>query len=661
MTLNLLTFKEISILPELFLGISIIYLLIHGIFLTVNKKYPLIKNSLIYLSVLVLTMTCFLLINDNLNYLEVTNFNYSIINDYLSFSSKLLISVTSICCLFMINSYLTEQKINQFEYILLILFSILGLFLLCSSDDLLTAYLAIELQSLSFYVIAAFKKNSTFSVESGLKYFILGAFSSSLFLFGSSLIYGISGSINFEDFKDLYFSDYPGNQIKLLDLEEYYMNQDNTLLLYALIQKLFLFDNNHFNSHDFQFVYSVLSDNTVLNLKNEDNLTVLADIVFGIDNVFSNFIFWDSVNEQLLTKKDLALFGFVYMVLEFAGQELKVVPVDANLINNVDLFNFEKFNNYWDFSNLNNKLLMLIKLDSFQDYTYFTTFFDTTLLQFALIFIMVSLFFKLALAPFHVWSPDVYEGAPSSSTFFFAVIPKIGIFVLLLRIFYYSFYSFLEIFQYFLVIIAVLSVLIGSFVGLEQRKLKSLLAYSSISHMGYSLLAFSTGTFEGLQMLYCYLTVYMLSGLCIWSIFFLTKLKNTFDKKQNKDLADLLLLRKTNPILALSFAVVLLSIAGFPPMVGFFVKFGVFLVAIESSLYFVALLSILCSVISAFYYLRIVKIMYFEKAITGKLYYPINSQKAVIVVLSLFLFFGLFINPTLLYLFSYKLSLLMLY
>jgi NADH-quinone oxidoreductase subunit N len=267
----------------------------------------------------------------------------------------------------------------------------------------------------------------------------------------------------------------------------------------------------------------------------------------------------------------------------------------------------------------------------------------------------------LALAPFHVWSPDVYEGSPSSSTFFFAVVPKIALFVLLLRIFYYSFYNFFDNFRYFLVLISVFSVLIGSFVGLEQRKLKSLLAYSSISHMGYSLLAFSTGTFEGLQMLYCYLTVYMLSGLCIWSIFFLTRLKNKYTQKQNKDLADLLLLRKSNSFLAFSFAVVLLSIAGFPPMIGFLVKFGIFLVSIEASLYFVALISILCSVISAFYYLRIVKVMYFEKGLAGKLYYPITSQKAIIVVLCLFLLFLLFINPTLLYLFSYKLSLLMLY
>nr|YP_010139030.1 NADH dehydrogenase subunit 2 [Lithodesmium undulatum]QQJ94638.1 NADH dehydrogenase subunit 2 [Lithodesmium undulatum] len=658
MTLNLLTFKEISILPELFLGISIIYLLMHGIFLTVNKKYPLIKNSFIYLSVLILFMTCFLLTNDSLNYLELSNFNFSIINDYLSFSSKILVSIISICCLFIINSYLKEQKINQFEYILLILFAILGIFLLCSSDDLLTAYLAIELQSLAFYVLAAFKKNSTFSVESGLKYFILGAFSSSFFLFGSSLIYGISGSISFESFKDLYFTSYPGNSLKLLTLKEYYYNQDQLLIFYAIIQKLVSYDTNFLNEQDFHFLYNECSSSLITN---NQELSIYRDLLHSIDNVFSNYIFWDFLNVGCLTKKDVAFLGFVYMFIECYETEFEKIFKLGDTLNNLELLNCDTFGVTWNVSNFHNKLLMLSKLDSYQDFNYLNLFFDTTLLQCGLIFILVSLFFKLALAPFHIWSPDVYEGSPSSSTFFFAVIPKIGIFVLLLRIFYYSFYNFLDNFRYLLVLIAILSVVVGSFVGLEQRKLKSLLAYSSISHMGYSLLAFSTGTFEGLQMLYCYLLIYMLSGLCIWSIFFLTRLKNKYNQKQNKDLADLLLLRKSNSVLALAFAVVLLSIAGFPPMIGFIVKFGVFLSAIESSLYFVALISILCSVISAFYYLRIIKIMYFEKNLTGKLYYPITSQKSIIVVINLFLFFLLFMNPTLIYLFSYKLSLLMMY
>jgi NADH-quinone oxidoreductase subunit N len=189
------------------------------------------------------------------------------------------------------------------------------------------------------------------------------------------------------------------------------------------------------------------------------------------------------------------------------------------------------------------------------------------------------------------------------------VVPKIGIFILLLRICYFGFYGFIDSWRYLIVVIGMLSVLIGSFVGLEQRKLKSLLAYSSISHMGYLLISFSTGTIEGVQMLFSYLVIYMVSGLCIWSILVLTRLKNNYLKKQNKDLADLTLLSKSNKMLAIILSIALLSIAGLPPMIGFIVKFGIFLVSIETSMYFVALFSILFSVISTFFYIRIVKIL----------------------------------------------------
>ena len=514
MAIETLIFKEIGLLPELFLGISLIYLVLHGTFLSVSKNYPLLQVSNLYLSILILFMVCFLLLNDGLEVLDYSIFNNTVVNDYLSYSSKFLLGISCIFCLLIIQQYIVDQKLNHFEYILIFLFAILGIFLLCSSNDLITAYLAIELQSLAFYVLAAFKKNSTFSVDAGLKYFILGAFSSSLFLFGSSIIYGITGTTNFEDFKDLFFWIFPGN------------------------------------------------------------LGVLPNLTGHQANIF------------------------------------------------------------------------------------FDAPFDVSLLNFALVFILVSLFFKLALAPFHLWSPDVYEGSLSSSTFFFAVIPKLGIFVLLIRIFYYSFYGFIDNWRYYVVIISILTIVVGSFVGLEQRKLKSLLAYSSISHMGYALISFTTGTFEGIQMLFCYLIIYMCSGLCIWSIFLLTRLKNNNVQKHNKDLTDFVLLSKSNKILAIFLATVLLSVAGFPPMIGFLVKIGIFLASIEASMYFVALVSILCSVISTFYYIRIVKILFFEKVLVGKLYYPITTQRAAVVTFLFYLLIFLFINPTLLYLFSHKISLI---
>jgi len=199
-----------------------------------------------------------------------------------------------------------------------------------------------------------------------------------------------------------------------------------------------------------------------------------------------------------------------------------------------------------------------------------------------------------------------------------------------------------------------LTVIVGSFGGLEQKKLKSLLAYSSVSHMGYTLIAFSTGTFEGMQILFCYLFLYMIVGLCVWSIFLVLQLKYSYIKKQNKDLTDLNSLSKSNNILALFFSTALLSIAGLPPMIGFLVKIGIFLVAIEASMYLVAVISILCSVISTFYYIRIIKIMYFEKSVVGKLYYPIKFDTSLLIVCLFYFLLFLFVNPTLLYLMSYK-------
>ena len=204
-----------------------------------------------------------------------------------------------------------------------------------------------------------------------------------------------------------------------------------------------------------------------------------------------------------------------------------------------------------------------------------------------------------------------------------------------------------------------LTIVIGSFGGLEQKKLKSLLAYSSIGHMGYTLIAFSTGTFEGMQILLCYLFLYMIAGLFLWSIFLVLKLKSKYTKKQNKDLADLQLLSKSNNILALCFSTVLFSVAGLPPMVGFLVKIGIFLVSIEASMYLVAIVSILCSVISTFYYIRIVKTMYFENFKIGKLYYPIKCTISITLVCLFYFLFFLFLNPTLIYLISHKILLLL--
>lgn len=506
MIIGTIQLYEMSVFCEFFLGIGIIYFVIHGLFVSFNntKNYPLIQNSIISLSILFLIMVCFLLFNDSLSSLNYVSFCNTICTDYLSFSAKVFISIATIICLVLIEQYLITQQINSFEYVIIMLFAVLGLFLLCSANDLITAYLAIELQSLSFYVLAAFKKNSAYSVESGLKYFILGAFSSGFFLFGSSLIYGVSGSVNFE-----------------------------------VLKELALFETNSFYVKDF--------------------------LVF-------------------VEYSNLVLVG--------------------------------------------------------------------------LLFIFVSLFFKLALAPFHFWAPDVYENSPSSSTIFFAIIPKISIFVLLLRLSYFTFSGFVNFWEEYITALAVISVIIGAVVGLEQRKFKSLLAYSSVSHMGYLLISFSTSSVEGFQTLFCYLVIYVGSGLCVWSIFMLTRLKGKYNKKQNKDLGDFILLRKSNFMLALILATALFSIAGLPPMVGFFVKLGVFSVAVKKGFYVIVFISIIFSVVSTFFYLRVIKILFFEPVLVGRLYYPVKNKPAIVTAIFFYLFVFLFLNPSVLYLVSNKMNLL---
>ena len=203
--------------------------------------------------------------------------------------------------------------------------------------------------------------------------------------------------------------------------------------------------------------------------------------------------------------------------------------------------------------------------------------------------------------------------------------------------------------------IIILSIFVGSFSGLKQRKLKTLLAYSSTSHMGYALIAFSTGTFMGVQMLIFYMIIYMISGLCVWSIFLLLKLKKKSSiNKYNKELGDLVLLKKSNSAIAFALSLTMFSIAGIPPMIGFISKMSVFLSVVGITFYFVALISILFSVISTFYYIRIIKVLYFENLLVGKLYYPISTEKTLIFSILIFSLIFLFINPTLLYLLGYK-------
>ena len=615
-----LLLKEINIFPELFLGMSLVYLTLHCSFLSAKHSYPLIYKSVIYLGFLIIFLSFYLILNNKLEIQEFTSF-YSTVNvDYAGLLSKTVVAALAGLCLLSVESYLKTQKINNFEYVLLFLFSLLGLFLLCSANDLITTYLAIELQSLSFYVLASFKRSSTFSVNSGIKYFILGSFASCLFLLGSSILYGITGTVKFDEFNCLFC-------FKEVGLES--------------------------NLHNVDFLVDFLYYKYVINFFKFDLLQV---IVFSPE-LLDNFSLTSNLN---CATADIDYVCFLNMVFNSINQ------VIFGLVSEFKYFDlgYSIFESYIANDCVNSKIIFLFSLQEFAEIYLDNVFFSSngallTGVVFALILIMVSFLFKLSVAPFHAWSPDVYEGSPSSSAFFFSVVPKLAIFIVMTRLYYVGFYNLIDSWRYLISVCIVLTILTGSFGGLTQKKIKSLLVYSSISHMGYSLIAFSAGTFESLQALFSYLIVYSFSGLCVWSIFVSTQVKTSFNQKANKDLTDLVALSKSNHMLAIMFTFVLFSIAGFPPMIGFLVKINVFLSAIDSSMFLVAVLSILCSVIATFYYIRIVKVLYFEKTLSGKLYYPISHINSLLITVIFFFILFLFLNPTVLFLFSHKLGILL--
>lgn len=496
--------KEMSLSTELFLSCSILQFTFYAISTAYQRKFGfvILNTQVYYVSILLIFLASCLLLNEDLLIAGSLTSNNFVVNDYLSFIVKLVICLISLSFLIITNVSFRDEPINNnFEYVVLIVTSILGLLLLCSSNDLILAYLSIELQSVAFYIMAAFKKNSNYSVESGLKYFIIGSLSSAFFLFGSSLIYGCVGSLNFDDL-----------------------------------------------------------------------------------NMFLSLSSFDAI---LFDKLSLVYIGFIILC--------------------------------------------------------------------------ISILIKLAAAPFHFWSLDVYEGSPNSTTFFFAVVPKIGLFLLLMRICYVGFYDiFVGEYQLYFFIFAILSIFVGSIGGLEQRKLKTLLAYSSISHTGYLLLSFSSGNIEGIQMMFYYLVIYMISGLCLWSVYMFVRQKRTnYLNKTNKELGDLVLLKESNPMLALILAITLFSIAGIPPLVGFLAKIGIFLTVIKSSAHLVAVISILLSVISTFYYIRLIKILYFENSLVGKLYFPITTQKALLLSFLSLCIIILCLDPMIIYLVFVKAMLLL--
>ena len=421
------------ITPEIFISLSIMFLLILGVF----KKDS--SNLIHYLSIGSLLITGILTFNNPVD-VDITLFKGSYIVDDLASFMKILTILGGAIVLLISRKYLRVFKIFLIEYPILILCSILGMMVMISSYDLIVFYVGLELQSLALYVLASFNRDQLKSSESGLKYFVLSALSSGLLLYGCSLIYGFSGSTNF----------------------------------------------------------NVISETT-----------------------------------------NPTQFG----------------------------------------------------------------------LTFGIVFILVGLAFKISAVPFHMWAPDVYEGSPTSVTLFFAIVPKVAALTVFIRFLYVPFFNMFDQWQPIIIFLSIASMIFGAIAAIGQNNLKRLVAYSSIGHIGYALAGLAIGSNEGIQSSIIYISIYIVMNLALFCCLFMLKRNDEYFET----IEDLSGLSKNHPVLSLSLLTILFSLAGIPPLAGFFAKFYVFKSVIEQSMYFLAIIGLLSTVIAAFYYLRIIKVIYFDK------------------------------------------------
>jgi proton-translocating NADH-quinone oxidoreductase chain N len=491
----------LALLPEIFLINATIVLLIYGAIFSTSKKYnypPLVRNvawlglfSIVVTIILVATSKQFCsLTTANLCY------NTLIIDDFTYFC-KIALLLSTASTILMSLQYFKQETVNTFESIVLILLSTCSMLFMISAYDLIAIYLAIELQSLCFYVIAASKRTSEFSTEAGLKYFILGAFSSGILLFGCSLIYGFTGVTNLEELSKI-FTGY--------------------------------------------------------------------EIAFG-------------------TETQGHFLGLTNPAGVFTG----------------------------------------------------------------ILFLAVGFLFKITAVPFHMWAPDVYEGSPTFVTAFFSIAPKIAILANMLRVFIFSVYD--PTWQQLFVFSSIASMTLGAIAGLAQNKVKRLLAYSSIAHVGYMLIGFSCGTIEGIQSLLIAIFIYVLMTINAFAIVLALR------QNRLKYISDLGALARTNPILAMTFAITMFSYAGIPPLAGFCSKFYLFFAALGCGAYLLALVGIITSVISCFYYIRFVKVMYFDTPSTWILYKTMDREKSLLLGITLFGIIFFFLYPSPIFLVTHQMAL----
>ena len=262
-------------------------------------------------------------------------------------------------------------------------------------------------------------------------------------------------------------------------------------------------------------------------------------------------------------------------------------------------------------------------------------------LTFGIVFILVGLAFKISAVPFHMWAPDVYQGSPTSVTIFFAILPKIAALTVFIRFLYVPFVNMIDQWQIIIIFISIASMTFGAVAAIGQTNLKRLVAYSSIGHMGYALAGLSTGTNDGIQSSITYISIYLVMNLALFSCIFMLRIKETYYEK----IEDLSGLSKNHPMLSFALMAALFSLAGIPPLAGFFAKFYIFVAVIEQSMYLLAVVGLLSTVIAAFYYLRIIKIIYFdpEKELYDKNHH--FGLKLTLILSTIFIL-GYFIFPS---------------
>jgi NADH-quinone oxidoreductase subunit N len=230
-------------------------------------------------------------------------------------------------------------------------------------------------------------------------------------------------------------------------------------------------------------------------------------------------------------------------------------------------------------------------------------------LTFGIVFILVGLAFKISAVPFHMWAPDVYQGSPTTVTLFFTMVPKIAALTVFIRFLYVPFLNLIDQWQMIIVFLSIASMLFGAIAAIGQTNIKRLIAYSSIGHIGYTLAGLATGSNEGIQSSIVYISIYIIMNLALFSCLLMLKRNNEY----YEEIEDLSGLSKNHPLLSLSLLIILFSLAGIPPLAGFFAKFYIFKAVLEQSMYFLAIVGLLSTVIAAFYYLRVIKIIYFDK------------------------------------------------